>query len=84
MRGFELTPRAAVQWYGTYGGSFGQLYAVQASQSVMMEYALSLGIASGLAGVPAWIAGGAGLDQPDAELASPRFHQARAPVSRRM
>jgi hypothetical protein len=61
MRGFELTPRAAVQWYGTYGGSFGQLYAVQASQSVMMEYALGLGITQ-LSDVPAWVAGHADQD----------------------
>ena len=63
--GVELPPRAMLDWYGTYGGSFGQLYAVQASQSILTEYALTLGIAQGLAGVPAWVAGGAGLDVPD-------------------
>lgn len=77
MRGFELTPRAAVQWYGTYGGSFGQLYAVQASQSILTEYALTLGIAQGLAGVPAWVAGGAGLDVPDQDDALGHTREAR-------
>ena len=65
MRGFELTPRAAVQWYGTYGGSFGQLYMVQAQKSLLTEYAIQIGIATGLAGVPAWLAGGAGLDEAE-------------------
>jgi hypothetical protein len=74
MRGFELTPRAAVQWYGTYGGSFGQLYAVQSAAQMLTEYAMLAGIPNGLAGVPGWLAGGAGLDveSDDAEGLSPR------------
>jgi hypothetical protein len=65
MRGFELTPRAAVQWYGTYGGSFGQLYAVQSAAQMLTEYAMLAGIPNGLAGVPQWLQGLEGQDTPD-------------------
>ena len=59
MRGFELTPRAAIQWYGTYGGSFGQLYAVQSAAQMLTEYAMLAGIPNGLSGVPQWLAASA-------------------------
>lgn len=30
--GRDLTPRACVEWYGIYGGSFGPLYPVDATR----------------------------------------------------
>lgn len=66
MRGFELTPRAAVEWYGTYGGSFGQTYQVAAMQSDLQRYqiAMAIGPSGGLNGAPGldigdWVALGA-------------------------
>lgn len=76
MRGFELTPRAAIQWYGTYGGSFGQLYNISTVLPVLQQYAVEAKVPGGatdMSTLRAWIAGGAGLglsgtgDDADAE-----------------
>lgn len=67
MRGFELTPRAAVQWYGTYGGSFGQMYIVAQATAALADLAGQAGVPGGLAGISDWIENGAGLKQESAE-----------------
>lgn len=59
MRGFELTPRAAVEWYGTYGGSFGQTYQVDVARGEVGKYMLALGVG------PSTMSGGPGLDVGD-------------------
>lgn len=67
MRGFELTPRAAVQWYGTYGGSFGQMYIVAQATAALADLAGQAGIPGGLAGIDTWLENGAGLKPETAE-----------------
>ena len=61
MRGFELTPRAAIQWYGTYSQSFGLFYINAQSAAALAELAGQAGVPGGLNGVSDWVENGCGL-----------------------
>jgi hypothetical protein len=60
MRGFELTPRAAVEWYGTWGYSYGQPYMVAAAANLVDQMStVGVGQNSALGG------GGSGLEMEE-------------------
>jgi hypothetical protein len=71
LRGFELSPRCCLEWYGTYGGTYTSAYQNQFAMAALGEYAAREQLPGGLAGLPAWLEGGAGLkiDVADAEQA---------------
>lgn len=67
MRGFELTPRAAIQWYGMYSNSFGLMYMNAQAAAALTELVGVAGVPGGLAGIQDWMDSGAGLPQETAQ-----------------